>query len=363
MKKKAAFITVHVGANFGSVLQTIATANVINSLGVEPLLIDYIPDRVTYGRRFKRMSKGPVPFIKGLVFFPNFIKNTHIYSSFLKKHCPMSTPIYDKDDFAIKCPEADFYITGSDQVWNSKHNEGFNERYYFAQTPDNATRISFASSIGETELSEEHTVRIKTLLGRYKAISVREDSAKKLIEEMGLNATHLLDPTFMLNKEEWQAYMGKRMVKEDYLLIYTPYNTLDKKAIFDAAYEIAQEKGLKVVTFSWDWRKDRMADETITYANPGDFLSLMYYASYVVTNSFHGTAFSINLNKQFSVFMPSAFSTRISSIIELCCLGERMVLDKFDLAKANKTIDYTTVNGILDKERNKSIEFLKKAFA
>lgn len=362
MRHKVAFITVHVGANFGSVLQTIATARIIESLGKDPLLINYIPNRVTYSRFFRSMFRGVVPFIKYLIFLPNFIKNTNMYSNYLKKHCPLSAPIYDKDNFAKKCPVADYYITGSDQVWNSKHNEGFNDRYYFAQTPDNAVRISFASSIGETELSDEHTARIKSLLSRYKAISVREESAKHLIEGMGLEATHLLDPTFMLNKEEWKTYMSKRIVKEDYLLIYTPYNTLDKKAIFDAAREIAKKKGLKVVTFSWDWRKDKMADKTITYANPGDFLSLMHYASYVVTNSFHGTAFSINLNKQFSVFMPSAFSTRISSILDICGLEGRLVTDKFDLTKAKEFIDYTSVNNILDKERNKSIEFLKKAF-
>ena len=363
MKKKAAFITIHVGANFGSVLQSIATAEVINSLGVEPMLINYIPDRVTYRRTFKNIFSGLVPFIKNMAFLPNTIRNKRIYGSFLKKHCRTSSPIYDNDDFAAKCPVADYYITGSDQVWNSKHNEGFNDRYYFAQTPDHAVRISFASSIGETELSEEHTARIKSLLNRYKAISVREVSAKHLIEGMGLQATHLLDPTFMLNKEGWEPYMSQRKVKEEYLLIYTPYNTVDKKPIFDAARKIAKEKGLKVVTFSWDWRKDKMADKTITYASPGDFLSLMYHADYVVTNSFHGTAFSINLNKQFSVFMPSAFSTRITSIIELCNLQDRMVFDRFELEKAKTSIDYSRVNKILDIERAKSIDFLKKAFA
>lgn len=363
MKKKAAFITIHVGANFGSVLQSIATARIIESLGKEPLLINYIPERVTYRRTLRKLFGGFIPFIKNLAFLPNTIRNKHIYGSFLKKHCPMSPAFYDNDDFVKKCPVADYYITGSDQVWNSKHNEGFNDRYYFAQTPDNAVRISFASSIGETELSEEHTARIKSLLSRYKAISVREESAKQLIEGMGLEATHLLDPTFMLNKEEWKPYMSKRIVKEDYLLIYTPYNTLDKKAIFDAAREIAKKKGLKVVTFSWDWRKDKMADKTITYASPGDFLSLMYHADYVVTNSFHGTAFSINLNKQFSVFMPSAFSTRITSIIELCNLQDRMVFNRFELEKAKTSIDYSRVNKILDIERAKSIDFLKKAFA
>jgi hypothetical protein len=156
--------------------------------------------------------------------------------------------------------------------------------------------------------------------------------------------------------------MSKRKVKENYLLIYIPYNTLDKNGIFDFARKIAKERGLKVVTFSWDWRKDNMADETITYATPGDFISLIHYADYVVTNSFHGTAFSINLNKEFSVFMPSAFSTRISSIIDLCGLRERMVTGEFKAEKISSPIDYILVNSILDKERTKSIEFLKQAF-
>lgn len=360
--KKAAFITIHVGANFGSVLQSIATAKIIESLGKDPLLINYIPERVTYRRFFKKMFSGLVPFIKNLVFLPNSIRNKHIYGSYLKRYCPMSAPIYDRDDFARKCPVADFYITGSDQVWNSKHNEGFNDRYYFAQTPDNAIRISFASSIGETELSEEHMTRIKSLLSRYKAISVREESARQLIQSMGLKAIHLLDPTFLLNKDEWQSYMSSRKVKEEYLLIYTPYNTVGKNDIYDAARKIAKKMNLKIVTFSWDWRKERMADRTITYATPGDFLSLMHHATYVVTNSFHGTAFSINLNKQFCVFLPSAFSTRITSIIKLCGLEHRMIVDKFELDKLQKIIDYSKVNDILNKERAKSIDFLKNAF-
>lgn len=363
MKDKVAFITIHVGANFGSVLQAIATSNIISSLGKNPLLINYIPKRVTFKGYFRRMFSGIKPLIKGLIMLPNFIRNTAIYSSYLKKYCNVSTPIKDEDDFAKKCPSADYYVTGSDQVWNSKHNEGFNERYYFAQLPKDVVRISFASSIGENSLSDEHAARMKSLLSNYKAISVREESAKLIIENMGLEVTHLLDPTFMLSKEEWEPYMNKRQVSEDYLLIYTPYNTIDKKAIFDAARAIAKEKKLKIVTFSWDWRKEKMADYTITYANPGTFLSLMHYATYVVTNSFHGTAFSINLNKQFCVFMPSAFSTRISSVMKLCGLQERMVIDSFSLEKSQSFIDYAKVNAVLDSERSKSIAFLKQAFS
>lgn len=362
MRKKVAFITVHVGFNFGSILQSIATAKVINSLDKECELINYIPDRVTYSRFFKKMFSGILPFFRGIISLPNYINNNRLYGSYLEKYCKVSKPIYDKDDFAKKCPKADYYITGSDQVWNSKHNEGFNDRYYFASLPKDTIKISFASSIGSTTLDDEEMNKIRTLLGNYKAISVREKSAKELLASIGLNSEHLLDPTFMLDRKEWANYMNKRIVKEKYLFIYIPYSIVSKEEIYKLARQVANEKNLKIITFSWNLKNEPLADKTVKFANPGDFLSLMHHADYVITNSFHGTAFSINLNKQFSVFMPKAYSTRINSIIDLCGLHQRVVTEDYGISDVNKAIDYDKVNAILDKERIRSIEFLKKSF-
>ena len=83
------------------------------------------------------------------------------------------------------------------------------------------------------------------MLASYSAISVREDSAKKLVNSMGYDAEHLIDPTFMLNKEDWKAYASARIVKEPYLLMYTPYNVVDKQLLYKSARKIAKEKGLK----------------------------------------------------------------------------------------------------------------------
>lgn len=356
--KSVSFITIHFGANFGSVLQTIATYRILESLSCNVTCINYIQDRWTWKAYFN--VKNPLRLVKRILFSPIEFANRHIYQSFLKKHVKLTPEIY-KQNFTIKCPKSDIYITGSDQVWNSKHNQGVDTIYYYENIQ--APKIAYASSFGQEQLGEKEYASVKQLLSSYDHISVREESGKKIVEGMGFHAEHLLDPTFMLNKDEWQEYMSPRRIKEDYLLVYTPYNTVDKQAIFDAAYAIAEEKNLKVVTYSWDWRKDKMADYTIRYANPGDFLSFMHYATYVITNSFHGTAFSVNLNKQFSVFMPSAFSTRISSIIELCGLQNRMVLNTFSIKKALEVIDYTRVNGMLESERKKSIEFLKQAMS
>lgn len=359
MNKKIVIITIHIGENFGSILQAIATYEVIKAVGCNPLLINYIPKRVSKSYYWKSAFKNPIRLIWRIFRAPVFYYNHRIYDGFLAKHCYLSSPIYDRDDFVKKCPQADIYMTGSDQVWNSSHNQGLNKRYYYDGI--DAKKISFASSFGVEKLPAQEYSEVKRLLSTYSSISVRESSAKKIVESMGYRAEHLLDPTFMLNRYEWGKYMSERIIKEPYILVYIPYNIVDKQSIYESVRFIAKIKDLKVVTFSWDYRNDKYADETIKFANPGDFLSLMNYADYVITNSFHGTAFSINLNKQFWVYMPSGFSTRILSILEKCDLDDRVLNNTITEKQIDETIDYDPVNVVLESERQKAVEFLKKA--
>ena len=355
--KKIAIITVHVGQNFGSNLQTIATSDVIKSIGCEPVVVNYIPNRVTKAHYWNEAVSSAKKFIRRVLAYPIFLKNWHLYQDFLKSKCDLSSPIYDEDDFAKCCPQADVYLTGSDQVWNSSHNQGINTRYYYEGIE--GKKVSFSSSFGIEKLPITEYEKVKGLLSSYDSISVREDSAKQIIESMGYNATQLLDPTFLLNKEMWCNYMTPRKIKQPYLLIYVPYNIVDKHRPYSDAREIASRKGLKLVTFSWDHRIEHLADITIRFANPGDFLSLIYFADFVITNSFHGTAFSINLNKQFLVYMPSDFGTRINSILTVCKLESRLMTDNLKITE--DVIDFEEVNKILNQERFKAMAFLKSA--
>lgn len=361
--KKVALLTIHLGANFGSNLQTIATVETLKKHGCETEVVNYIPDRCTWNRFFKDGFKSAISVAKMFILLPVKIANSYIYNSYLSKYVQVSKTIYAKDDFMSACPKANVYVTGSDQVWNSKHNEGLDRRYYFDGFPDDAVKIAYSSSIGREELDVEEYAEVRRMLGSYKAISVREASAGRLIEGMGYRAIHLLDPTFMLTRENWKNYMSKRLVKEPYLIVYLPYNVHDKSLIYQSIRKIADKKQLKVISFSWHILPDKLADKTVFFSNPGDFLSLMYYADYVMTNSFHGTAFSINLNKQFSVYLPSSFGTRIVSILDLCGLGGRLLEPDEIISdgKMDETIDYMSVNVVLDEERRKAHTFLEQA--
>ena len=358
-KIRVGLITVHVGFNFGSILQTIASFEAFRTLGCEVEVINYIPDRVTYKRYWKVAFSSLRNFIRKTLSLPIFIINRHLYTGFLRKYVKLSPPIYTTDDFVEKCPRKDIYVTGSDQVWNSKHNEGIDTRYFFTGI-DGECKISYASSIGQSHLSAEEKDVFRQALSGYSGISVREESAKQLLLEIGIPSLQLLDPTFILDRSEWRKYMSDMTIKEPYLLVYAPYNIKDEEAIYTVARKIARYKNLKVITFSWSIVRNPKADKTVCFASPGDFLRLMNDAAVVLTNSFHGTAFSINLNKQFWVFNPSAFSTRIESILKLLHLEDRLLMDGDLGNKQDSVIDFAPVNGILQNERERAYAFLEK---
>lgn len=356
--KKASIITVHVGANFGSNLQAIATCKLIERFDITPQIINYIPYRVTWKGFFD--CTGILNFIRRLYSAPNKWLNDKIYNSYLAKHVKVSKAIYPWNSFLEMCPHADYYVTGSDQVWNSKYNGGIDERYFWKGFV--GKKISYAASMGNERLTEEERLSFANLLKDYFAISVREKSAQNALEEIGIKSAHVLDPTIMLDKDKWKNYATEKIIKDPYLLVYLPYNTVDVNLTYRTIRKIAKKKNLKVVSFSWHYWADKLADKTIKYANPGDFLSLMIHADYVVTNSFHGTAFSINLNKQFSVYLPSSFSTRLLSLLKLCNIENRLLNEEITDAQIEEIIDYDKINSILEEERAKSFDFLKEAF-
>lgn len=359
---KVCLITIHWGANFGSILQTIATSELFKQLGHQTVVLNYIQNRWTWKYYWKEALASPLRLGRRILFALNRKVNIDIYQGYLEKHCVVTKPVYNDTDVLRMNIDADYYVTGSDQVWNTKHNLGVDKRYFLDWVPEDKTKFSYASSIGLTELPIIIYDEYKHFLAPFSGISVRESFAKKIIESMGYDVTQLVDPTFMLTKDDWKKFMTPRTVNHKYILLYLPYNTMNKTMICDMARKVADEKDLIIVSFSWDYFYDKYADKTIRYANPGDFLTLMNNAEYVITNSFHGTAFSINLNKSFAVYMPSAFGSRIESILSLFDLSDRLVTEKSDSLPFDKPIDYCNVNNILVSERKKTINYLQNVF-
>lgn len=369
--KHAALITIHVGPNFGTVLQAIATTKILKDHNISTTIVNYIPPRCTKKRIYKKTnsySSKPIimrallKFLAGIrLLWNNYWFNERIYLGCLEKWCNLSSPIYPSDKFALKCPKADYYVTGSDQVWNTFHNEGVDTHYFFDGI--SGKKIALASSIGMDVLTDDEAKVFSEFLSQYSAVSVREESGVKILRQIGIESCQVLDPTLMINRNEWYSmFHCLRHIKDDYLLVYIPYNIHDKNEIYRFARKEALKRGLKVVTFSWNKTKEPLADITINHASPTDFLSLMYYADFVVTNSFHGTAFSINLNRNFAIYLPTKFPSRVLSILALLNLEDRVIEYGCDELKDATNIDYSGINIVLDRKRKDMHDFIDKNF-
>ena len=359
---KAAIVTLHRVYNYGSALQAYATQCVYERAGFDTVIIDYITPQRTKTQILRNSAAGtntgmPVPLYKLLKAFSILLKEL-TFGRFINKYLHMTKRYITPDDLEKDPPVADIYVTGSDQTWNSQYNDGVDRGFFLAFAPKGKARVSFVSSFGKDCLDDNEVLRTKPYISEYNRLSVREDSALNILHQLGRDdGVQLIDPTLQLEKEEWLKLASSRLVKEPYLILMLLYNE-DNNAT-EYARKIADQKGLKLVKISWELKKPRMVDKLFTHRSPADFLSLFANADFIVTNSFHGLAFSINLEKNFIVIPRSEFNSRIDSLLKLTRLSERQVksLDKA-LFEATKPIDYSEIRTMLNVEREKANEFI-----
>ena len=356
---RVAIVTLHRVYNYGSVLQAYATQKVFEKRGHDTKIIDYLtPQRTKWRLFWGKGAEGQSNVIYRIAKIGSFILKEKTFGRFVRTRINLTKRYVTADDLQRDPPEADLYVTGSDQTWNSQYNEGIDRGFFLDFLPDTARRIAFVSSFGKTELDKGEIEETKRLLRRYEKISVREDSAVKIITDMGLEApTHLIDPTLMLEKSEWLKISSPRLVKEPYLVLMLLYNE-DNHAT-EYARKIADKKGLKLVKISWEMKKPLRVDQLFTHRSPADFLSLFYYADFVVTNSFHGLAFSLNLEKQFIMVPRNEFNSRIESLLRLVSQSNRLVTSEENaLDESEKEIDYKVIKERFSAERQRTYEFL-----
>ena len=357
---KISVITLHRVFNFGSVLQAYATECFFKKLGFEAEIIDYIPENwQTKKMIFKASGKLSAKKMIYALFrsFAVWLKQKTIWS-FLKKNVNLTKKYLSYNELCKNPPKADIYCTGSDQVWNSAYCN-CDPSFYLQFGEHDAKRIAYAASFGKTEIDEEEKATVAEYLSQYSKLTLREDSAVSLVNKMGFEGTAVIDPTLQLDAENWRKIMSKRLIKEKYLILMLLYN--EDNGATELARKIADKKGLKLIKISWEMTKPPLVDKLMTHRTPEDFLSLFNYADFVVTNSFHGLAFSINLNKQFVVVKRNEFNSRIESLLRLTLLEERLVDSEFDMNIVDKEIDYSPVNEVLEKERTKTYDLFKES--
>lgn len=356
-------LTLHRSANYGSVLQALATQIVLERMGCRVVVVDYYPPRnsvsdMLRGLKHKKplFEKNPIAlFAARAILLPSYLKRRRNFDRFIRANLKMSERTYrSNDDLSKGVPCADLYVTGSDQVWNSEWNGGIDEALFLAFTPNAAHRISFSASFGKERLEDKERARTRELLSRYDCIAVREDSGVRIVESLGLEAAQTLDPTLLMSGGEWALWCSGKRPNAEYILMYNINHNAPLDRFVD---RLSRKTGLPVYYISYQLHDCFKRGRMRCCVPVGDFLSLIRNARYVVCDSFHCAAFSVNFNREFAIVMPKRFGTRLESFMRVVGLEDRIVseesVDIFD-----KGIDWSDVNELLDAERARSLEVL-----
>ncbi len=291
-------------------------------------------------------------------FIANYIATTELFRS-------------ENDFKRIGKYNFDAFITGSDQVWRPKYSPILENHFLsFIDKKNPAKRIAYAASFGvdNWEFSEKQTQRCSQLAARFNAISVRESSGITMCEKhLGAKACQVLDPTMLINKEEYIKLVENEGIKPfagglfNYVLDISP----EKKGFID---KVAQKLGITVFSSTAGSFRDlghKRIEECI-FPPVAQWIRAFMDAEFVITDSFHGTVFSIIFNKPFiSIGNATRGITRFSSFLETFGLTDRLVLELNEKAIdiAQKPINYQTVNNILTAEKERSEKFLKDALS
>lgn len=384
--KKIGIVTIYKVNNYGAELQAYATQKVLQLMGYDAEIINY----PFYKNKEHHATNASIPvfkmpvkihvaeflypkisafrqFLQGLKSAGRFSFADRRKNSFNRFHDENTrfSPLYATvDELYQQDLGYDAYIVGSDQVWNPGVYSSLNP-YFLKFAPEDKPRFSYASSIGLSKLPKQTHVYYKEAWQALNAISVREENAIGIIKSVsGRDAQWVLDPTLLLNKEEWMKVARKPadFGIEEFVLLYEltpcPYlKTLAKR--------IAAEKKAKIVRITKDAVRMEPDNDIINVidAGPAEFLWLFVHTCFVVTNSFHGTAFSINMNHDFYVVTPKRKrnNSRQQSILSMFGLTCRLLLEDDPLpAVKQMEIDFIPVNRILEAQREKSKRFLRE---
>ncbi|MFI3326459.1 MAG: polysaccharide pyruvyl transferase family protein [Clostridia bacterium] len=357
--KKICTITHHTVPNFGAVLQAYALQQAILKLGYSSEILNYQPARVKRFYHQTLFSQNNLKeIIRHCIYRKEFKLRNNMFSSFVNEYLKLSKTYSDKTiSSANDC--YDLFITGSDQVWNLVLHQG-NKRYMLDFVESKDKKSSYAASFGYNEIPEKYIEETRNLLKEFKDINVREDDAipmvKKLLGE-NIEVNQVLDPTLLLDKSDWEKLVHP-IEFQNYILVY---EICRLKETYDYARKIARKTGKKIIAIQPFGNIHKIEDNEIEYIielTPEKFLSLIYYADYIITSSFHGTIFSIIFEKQFFCTInneTSLTNSRLESLLRLCDLPNRKTgIDNFDF------INYEPVKEKLKAKQEISIRNLNK---
>ena len=347
--KRVGILTMHKPINYGSALQAWATLKILEEMGYEAELIDYIYPNKEHKRTISVLSKLKRT-IKQTILGSPWKTKTIKFKQFWELNYRLSKLYPDRDSIIKDTPDYDIYVVGSDQVWNPNMIKG-DSTFLLDFVPKEKKKISFSSSFAVDSIPEQYQSLYKRNLSEFSSLSVRESNGIKIIKDIiHRNGIQTLDPTLLLDTNDYESLVSQSNLKirEPYILVYMlkyafdPYPYATK--VITEAYN---QTGLKIVCIDFSHsQKIRIPDfkHLNDAISPQDFINLFKNSEMVITNSFHGSAFAINYNKSlYAITSPDKSDDRVSNLLMSVGLRTRILkigdeLPTFDIKPLDKNI-------------------------
>lgn len=364
--KSVGIITMHKVQNFGSVLQAFALQYIINNFGFKVQLIDYIFPNEAHGKEKISLLQRIKTFVGQKFNLTSGCVVLNKFDRFYKKYFSLSDRYLSIEEILSNPPKYDIYITGSDQVWNP--NFIMKDTTFFLDFVSDGRKIAYAPSFGVSALENSYIDEIRPLLSQYYRLSCREKSGSMLIKDMiGEDVSVVLDPTLLISADQWNQLMNvKKEQNQKFVFLYIQKYSFDPSNKMERLLKRIKEK-LNIKVYS-TCTLPSSCDGLFTYiddAGPLDFLYYIRNASFVITASFHGTAFAVNYGKPFYsiILSKDASDDRQLSFLRLIGLEDRALMLDDCIENIDFDFDDINVGYELSSLREKSIEYLKEALS
>ena len=369
--KKVGLMTFHAAHNYGSVLQAFATQYTIEKLGYPCEIINYrLKNQREFYNKLYSYKFGKKFFVSRLLKLPEHRKarkRLQKFEAFITERLKLTSKEYTTYDALLSLRDQyDVLVSGSDQVWNENCTAEFRTEppesilgYYLAFAGDKTRRIAISSSFGN--MREEAIQKYKAYLSQYASLSCREQNGADMLSKLlGREVTNTLDPTFLLKRDEW-LIKGVYDVKEEYIFVYTLARYRTAQKMLKDIHAFAQRQNMKVICVAPFCPVHVPGIKAFADCGPLDFLSYIRSAKLVITDSFHGTAFSVNFGVPF-YNIQRGNDQRKAQLLNKLGLGHRILAESAELAKIEDfSCDFTAAWEKLNCERNATMQYLQNA--
>lgn len=359
--KKIGLLSMHCTINYGASLQALSLYKYLEKRGYDITIINYRPKYLTdiYEKNHENERKKVKTKLKYLVVGKRYKKRFDAFRKF-ENYLKLSKTCYTYEDLQNLKESYDIYICGSDQIWNPINTQ-YDKAFFFGFVNRNALKLSYAASIGQDKLDEQSIQFISENIKRFQGISVREKSAKDLLErEMNTASVQNIDPVFLTSTDEWKTYEIPIKTPPKYILLYA----IGMQPLSDELVrEIKNKSKVQCITIQYNAFKDKNTDYLMDDIGPGEFLYLLRNAEYVVTNSFHGIALSLLFKKKLVAYRSLDRNTRIESLLQLVGMTDLQIssIEEYKAKDWDRIWEqYKNIDVIIEKEIEKADLYFKE---